>query len=70
MCHFGEGEISIWEAGVAATGTSLRPWMSYGLSCAGVAVPVVLVSSSDWSSFSSSSSKAACRSTKIQVNPQ
>ena len=58
MCHFGEGEISIWEAGVAATGMSPRPWMSYGSSCPGVAVPVVLVSSSDWSSSSSSSSKA------------
>ena len=59
MCHFGEGEISIWEAGVAATGTSPRPWMSYGSSCPGVAVPVVLVSSFDWSLSSSSSSKAA-----------
>ena len=59
MCHFGEGEISIWEAGVAATGTSPRPWMSYGSSCPRVAVPVVLASSSDWSSSSSSSSKAA-----------
>ena len=59
MCHFEEGEISIWEAGVAATGTSPRPWMSYGSSCPGVAIPVVLASSSDWSSSSSSSSKAA-----------
>ena len=33
--------------------------MSYGSSCLGVAVPVVLASSSDWSSSSSSSSKAA-----------
>ena len=33
--------------------------MSYGSSCPGVAIPVVLASSSDWSSSSSSSSKAA-----------
>ena len=33
--------------------------MSYGSSCPGVAVPVVLASSSDWSSSLSSSSKAA-----------
>ena len=33
--------------------------MSYGLSCPGVVVPVVLASSSDWSLSSSSSSKAA-----------
>ena len=59
MCHFGEGEISIREAGVVATGTSLRPWMSYESSCLGVAVPVVLASSSDSSLSSSSSSKAA-----------
>ena len=44
---------------MAATGTSPRPWMSYGSSCPRVAVPIVLASSSDWSSFSSSSSKAA-----------
>ena len=59
MCHFGEGEISIWEAGVAATETSPRPWMLYGSSCLGVAVAIVLVSSSNWSSSSSSSNKAA-----------
>ena len=59
MCHLGEGEISIWEARVAATGTSPRPWMSYGSSCPGVAIPVVLASSSDWSLSSSSSSIAA-----------
>ena len=33
--------------------------MSYGSSCPGVAVPVVLASSSDWLSLTSSSSKAA-----------
>ena len=44
---------------MVATGTSPRPWMSYGSSCPGVAVPVVLASSADWSSSSSSSSKAA-----------
>ena len=44
---------------MAATRTSPRPWMSYGSSCPRVAVPVVLASSSDWSSSSSSSSKAA-----------
>ena len=44
---------------MAAIGTSPRPWMSYGSSCPRVAVPVVLASSSDWSSSSSSSSKAA-----------
>ena len=39
ICHFGEGEISIWEevTGVVATGASPRPWMSYGSSCPGVA---------------------------------
>ena len=44
---------------MVATETSPRPWMSYGSSWLGVAVPVVLASSSDWSSSSSSSSKAA-----------
>ena len=44
---------------MATTETSPRPWMSYGSSCPGVVVPVVLVSSSDWSSSSSTSSKAA-----------
>ena len=44
---------------MAATGMSPRPWKSYGSSCSRVAVPVVLASSSDWSSSSSSSSKVA-----------
>ena len=44
---------------MVATGTSPRPWMSYGSSCPGVPVPVVLASSSDWSLSSSSFSKAA-----------
>ena len=39
----------MWEgpAGVVATGVAPGPWMSYGSSAAGVAIPVVLVSSSD-----------------------
>ena len=44
---------------MVATGTSRRPWMSYGSSCPGVVVSVVLASSFDWSLSSSSSSKAA-----------
>ena len=44
---------------MVATETPPRPWMSYGSSCPGVAEPVVLASSSDWSSSSSSSSKVA-----------
>ena len=44
---------------MVATGVSPRPWMSYGSSALGVAIPVVLASSSDWSSSLSSSSKAS-----------
>ena len=44
---------------MVATGTSPRPWMSYRSSCPGVAIPVVLASSSDWSMSLSSSCKAA-----------
>ena len=43
---------------MVATRASPRPWMSYESSGPGVAVPVVLASSSDRSSSLSSSSKA------------
>ena len=49
MFHFGEGEISILvgPVGVVTTVACPRPGISYGSSASGVAVPIVLASSSD-----------------------
>ena len=50
---------------MVATGVSPRPWMSYGSSAPGVAVPVVFASSSD-----QSSSLSSVRFFKLTTSPE